>query len=500
MGITIRPLNMKDFQGEVERIKELYNAAWEKNWGFVPMTDHEIDHLAEQFKPVVIPELVPMAEKDGKVIGFGIALPDLNVGLPHEPAGPALPDDPPAALGAQDEKIRRARILLLGIAPEYRGKGIDAMLYHWIWTRSAERRIYWGEAGWILEDNPGHERRPREDDLPRVQDLPALRPADMKALVTGATGFIGSHLAEALRRRGDEVTALVRSRKKAEALRPLAVRVVQGDLDDKTALAQAVDGQDVIYHVAGAIAALSEDDFMASNREGTRNVVAAAVAAGGPRFVLVSSMAAGGPSPRGRPLKGDEPPLPVTRYGRSKLAAEEVLRASGLPWTIVRPPMVYGPRDREVLKVFRIARLGIAPVFGDGTQELSAVHGADLADALIAAAITPATIHRIYYGSHPDVFTSTHFVRSVAGAMGRPVAVVRVPLPLGRGILALTETAARLARRPTILTTDKANEFFQAAWTGDPAPLTRDTGWRAERDLNTGLAETWKWYQSAGWV
>ena len=233
----------------------------------------------------------------------------------------------------------------------------------------------------------------------------------MKALVTGATGFVGSHLAEALRRRGDEVTALARSLKKAEALRPLAVRVVQGDLDDKAALAQAVDGQDVIYHVAGAIAARSEDDFMASNREGTRNVVAAAVAAGGPRFVLVSSMAAGGPSPRGRPLKGDEPPLPVTRYGRSKLAAEEVVRASGLPWTIVRPPMVYGPRDREVLKVFRIARLGIAPVFGDGTQELSAVHGADLADALIAAAITPATIHRIYYASHPDVFTTTHFVR-----------------------------------------------------------------------------------------
>ena len=84
-GITIRPLNMKDFHGEVERIKELYNAAWEKNWGFVPMTDHEIDHLAEQFKPVVIPELVPIAEKDGKVIGFGIALPDLNVVFRTEP-------------------------------------------------------------------------------------------------------------------------------------------------------------------------------------------------------------------------------------------------------------------------------------------------------------------------------------------------------------------------------------------------------------------------------
>jgi dihydroflavonol-4-reductase len=322
----------------------------------------------------------------------------------------------------------------------------------------------------------------------------------MRALVTGATGFVGSHLAEALRRRGDDVTALARSAAKAQALTPLGVRIIAGDLHDKAALARAVEGQDVIYHVAGVIAALSENDFMAANREGTRHIVEAARAAGNPRFVLVSSMAAGGPSPRGNPLKGDEPPRPVTAYGRSKLAAEEVVKASTLDWTIVRPPMVYGPRDHEVLKVFRIARFGIAPVFGDGTQELSAVHGADLADALIAAAGTPATSRRIYYASHPDIFTSTRFVRSVAGAMGRPVAVIKVPITVGRRILAVTETAARLTRHPTILTTDKANEFFQPAWTGDPGPLTRDSGWSAQRDLAAGLSDTWHWYRSAGWV
>src|SRR5262249_43198890 len=276
----------------------------------------------------------------------------------------------------------------------------------------------------------------------------------MKVLVTGATGFVGSHLAEALRRRGDDVTALARSAAKAQSLIPLGVRIIPGDLADRAALARAVEGQDVIYHVAGVTAALSETDFMNANREGTRNLVEAAQVAGSPRFVLVSSMAAGGPSPPGNPVKGDEPPRPVTAYGRSKLAAEEVVKASRLAWTIIRPPIVYGPRDHEVLKVFRIARLGIAPVFGDGSQELSAIHGADLADALIAAAVTPATSRRIYYASHPDVFTSVRFVRSVAGAMGRPVAVVKVPLAVGRGILAMTETAARLTRHPTILTTD----------------------------------------------
>ena len=153
-GITLRSLDLKNFQHEVERIKELYNAAWEKNWGFVPMTEREIDHLAAQFKPVVIPEMVPMAEKDGKLIGFGIALPDLNVVFRRHRSGRLFPMVVDLLWSLKMKRIRRARILLLGVLPEYRGKGIDAMLYHWIWTKSGQRGIYWGEAGWILEDNP----------------------------------------------------------------------------------------------------------------------------------------------------------------------------------------------------------------------------------------------------------------------------------------------------------------------------------------------------------
>ncbi len=322
----------------------------------------------------------------------------------------------------------------------------------------------------------------------------------MKTLVTGATGFVGGHLAEALRRRGDEVTALARSPAKAAALAPLGIRVVAGDLHDRAALRQAVEGQDVVYHVAGAIAARSEADFLVANRDGTRNVLEAAERADAPRLVFVSSMAAAGPTIRGRPLRGDELPRPVTAYGRSKLAAEQVVTASPVAWSIVRPPMVYGPRDLEVLKVFRLARFGIAPVLGDGTQELSAVHGADLADALIAVGTSAAAVRRTYYACHPEVFTGAELARAIGQAMGRSPAVLRVPATIGRGVLMLTEAAARLAGQTTILTADKANEFFQPAWTGDPAPLTRDTGWRAARDLRTGLRETYQWYRTAGWL
>src|SRR5919107_3088371 len=149
----------------------------------------------------------------------------------------------------------------------------------------------------------------------------------MKALVTGATGFVGSHLAEALRRRGHEATVLARSPGKAAALEAQGVRTVPGDLGNAAALARAAQGQDQVYHGAGVVAARGEADFLAANRDGTANLVAAAESAGGPRLVLVSSMAAGGPSPRDRPLTGDEPAAPVTAYGRSKLAAEQVVRA-----------------------------------------------------------------------------------------------------------------------------------------------------------------------------
>jgi hypothetical protein len=152
-GLTVRPLNLKDFAGEVERIKELYNLCWEKNWGFIPMTDHEIDHLAKQFKPVVVPELAPFLEKDGKPVGFALALPDLNVVFQQNRRGTMFPAVLKLLWALKTRKIRRLRILLLGIIPEYRNKGFDAILYHWIWTTGATFKIWWGEAGWILEDN-----------------------------------------------------------------------------------------------------------------------------------------------------------------------------------------------------------------------------------------------------------------------------------------------------------------------------------------------------------
>ncbi len=155
MGVTLRPINMKRFHEEIELIKSLYNRSWEKNWGFVPMTDHEIDHLAKQFKPVIVPDLITFAEKDGVPVGFSLAIPDFNVIFRSNRQGRLTPMVILRLLWAlKREKLRRCRIPLLGVVPEFRGRGLDSVLYHAVWTKAAEHGIYWGEGGWILEDNP----------------------------------------------------------------------------------------------------------------------------------------------------------------------------------------------------------------------------------------------------------------------------------------------------------------------------------------------------------
>jgi GNAT superfamily N-acetyltransferase len=150
-GITLRTLDKTHFNDEVELIKRLYNRAWEKNWGFVPLTDAEIDHLAKQLKPIVVPELVIFAERAGDVVGFTVGLPDFNLALLHNRSGRMFPGILKVLWYAR--KIHRARILLLGILPELRGRGVDATLYHRVWENSVKNGMPSGEAGWILEDN-----------------------------------------------------------------------------------------------------------------------------------------------------------------------------------------------------------------------------------------------------------------------------------------------------------------------------------------------------------
>jgi GNAT superfamily N-acetyltransferase len=150
-GVRVRPLDLAHFADDVTRVKELFNLGWERNWGFVPFTDREIDHLAAQLRPIVVPELVLFAEVEGRAVGFLAALPDLNQALRANPSGRFLPGI--ARVWWAARRIRRLRVLLLGTLPRWRGRGIDALLCKRVWDEAARLGYDWGEAGWVLEDN-----------------------------------------------------------------------------------------------------------------------------------------------------------------------------------------------------------------------------------------------------------------------------------------------------------------------------------------------------------
>lgn len=323
----------------------------------------------------------------------------------------------------------------------------------------------------------------------------------MRAFVTGGTGFVGAHLVAALRARGATVRALVRVPARAERLGwGPDVELISGDLTDPAALARGLADTDVVFHLAGTVSARTPADFFRANRDGTARVLEAAAAHPPGRLVFVSSLAVAGPNPPGQPHSTGEESGPVTDYGRSKLAAEDIVRGADLPWTIVRPPGIYGEWDAEFLRLFKMVRVGVAPVFGDGSQELSLIHASDLADALITAAVSEATVKRTYYAAHAETVTSREVVRTAGRIMEREPRILPLSAGIARGLLSAIGTAARIAGQTTLLTADKANEFLASAWTCSSATLARDTGWEALLDLEAGFRRTVAWYRERRWL
>jgi nucleoside-diphosphate-sugar epimerase len=334
----------------------------------------------------------------------------------------------------------------------------------------------------------------------------------VRVFVTGATGFVGSHLVEALLSRGHHVSCLVRSPEKAaRVFGPTPPVMVPGDLDHPSALRAGAKNADLVFHIAGLTAARDLDEFLTVNYGGTERTLAAAAETAPrlTRFVYVSSLAAVGPTRRGSPATETSNPHPVSNYGMSKLAGEAATRVSSLPWTIVRPPAVYGPRDVELLRVFKLARLGLAPEFGHGRQELSFVHVTDLVEGLIAAA-TGTEPGKVYCACHSEIVTVREFVEHVhaavrdctgpAGRPARPPRRIQIPLWIAKSVLTANGTLARMLGRRTLLSADKSRELLADAWTCAASALERDTDWTARIPLREGLPATARWYREHGWL
>jgi len=326
-----------------------------------------------------------------------------------------------------------------------------------------------------------------------------------RVLVTGANGFIGSHVVDVLEESGDLPVPLLRRGSDARWLPPGALdRAVYATLDDGGSLGRAVRGCDAVLHVAGAVRARSEEHFLQVNAGGTRRLLEAVVRAapGIERFVLVSSLAAVGPSPDGSPVDEDSSPCPITSYGRSKLEGERVAAqfADRLPITIVRPPAVYGPRDRGILAFFRCARRGFLPAVGRGERRYSLVHGRDLAEGIVLASRHPAAPGRTFFLCEERRYTFDDLLDLFGGAVGRRVRRRTVPVVVARALARLSEALARVRGAVPALTRQKVEDLRAPDWTCSPRRAREAIGFRASTPLGPGLRETANWYRDAGWL
>jgi dihydroflavonol-4-reductase len=326
----------------------------------------------------------------------------------------------------------------------------------------------------------------------------------MRALVTGGQGFVGSHLCARLVAQGHRVRVLARPSSDLRNLAGIDVDVVRADVTEPASLPSALAGCDVVFHLAGALKGLREQDLVRANADGTRNLVAAAARAAPrtSRFVYVSSLAAAGPSPGGRTPRTEEmPPQPLTWYGRSKLAGEDAVRSVGdLNWTIVRPPIVFGPRERDVLGYFRIARRGLLPVVGFSDRYYSLIYVSDLADGLIRAAEARAAVGQVYFLAAPEVVSWIELGQMIGSALGVAGRPLRLPESVAAAAGRVADLLARARRRPDIFSSQKVIEMLAPAWVCSADKAARDFGWRASTRLPDALASTAHWYREHGWL
>jgi nucleoside-diphosphate-sugar epimerase len=325
-------------------------------------------------------------------------------------------------------------------------------------------------------------------------------------LLTGASGFLGSHIAEQLDQQGVEVRALVRPTSDTRFLESLEhVTLVSGSMSDKGSLLAATEGVEGIIHAAGLVKAREPADFHRTNAEGTANLLHAAKqnASGIERFVLVSSLAVMGPSKDGLPVPSGAAPNPVTHYGRSKLAAEQAAQAEAgsLPITIIRPPLIYGPRDREVLPFFKSVSVGVLPLTGSPSSLLSAVFAADCAAACIRALEANVPSGSAFFVEDGRLETLGGLIAHIENALGRR-AWLRVPVPrlLMYGAALGSELYGRVTRRAVMLTRDKLNELLAPHWVCDSSEAQAALGWKPRVAFDEGTRITSAWYRRQGWL
>ena len=326
----------------------------------------------------------------------------------------------------------------------------------------------------------------------------------MKALVTGGTGFIGSHVTDALIEKGVQVRCLRRKTSDLKWLKGLPIEFVHGDCNDKISLEKAVQGVDWVFHLAGVTKAIQEETYFEVNGLGTENLIHACLEKN-PRlqkFIYVSSQAAAGPSRDGFNKKESDPCEPVSSYGRSKRAGEEwaLAHAHELPVLILRPSVVYGPRDKDGFAFFKCLSRRINPCLLGPDRHISLCYVHDVVRGILLAAETQTKSGEIFFLSDGKDYRMEEIGDIVAQAMGIDALRIRVPMQMIRGIACLSEVLSKFSKKPSLLNRDKAEEMIQKDWVCDITKAKTLLGFEPAVALSEGARLTVEWYKKEKWL
>ena len=326
----------------------------------------------------------------------------------------------------------------------------------------------------------------------------------MKALVTGATGFIGSHLVEAFLQRGDQVRCLVRKTSDLKWLKGLPIETTQGDCNDRRSLAEAVKGVDQVFHLAGVTKALQEKTYFEVNALGTENLIHACLQHNPhlQKFIYLSSQAAAGPCQNGDKKKELDRCEPVSLYGQSKRMGEDfaLAHANELPLLILRPSAVYGPRDRDIYTFFKLLSKKIKPCLSGEDQYLSLCYVQDIVSAILLASETKESGGEIFFLSDGQSYRWEEVGDILAEVMGITPICIRVPGWMILGIASVSEYFSKISGKPALLNKGKVEEMVQKNWVCDITKAKEVLGFEPTVPLIEGARLTFEWYKKENWL
>ncbi len=326
----------------------------------------------------------------------------------------------------------------------------------------------------------------------------------MKALVTGGTGFVGSHLVEFLLQEGFDVSVLTRKSSNLKWIEGLNVTIYDCGFFNREGLLEAVKNKDYIFHVAGLVRAKSSDEFYRGNVQTTKNLIETILEASPAikRLLVVSSFAANGPAKDEKGAKENESPNPITHYGKSKLEEEKLVKQyfNELPITIIRPPAVYGPRDTDIYLVFKAYQSGLMTFVGFDKKLVSLVHVKDLVRGIYFAATSEKSVGETYCIGSDKFYTWEEVAEILKNVFGKKALKIRLPHWFVYLSGAVSQFFSIFKRRPSTFNFEKAKDFVQKYQICDISKAKNELGYKPEITLEEGLKETIEWYKEENWL